>query len=212
MEIAVYADNNGKTVPFYESGTVSVYTYNGTLWRCVRNISFKASGDDGFKKARDRTMEMVSAFKGCRTLIIKDIKGIALSILNEIGFSIWKFDGEAAGFLNYVREHEIIIETDDRGPNSVPNAIGDIRDGMYRIDLKKILESDVFVTSKQVLRPFFQKTSFKKLEIICEHVPKWFDKEFGALKLRLKLEESKDGLCHVSVYPEQDRNIDGSDL
>jgi nitrogen fixation protein NifB len=52
-----------------------------------------------------------------------------------------------------------------------------------------------------VLLPFFQNNVFKKLEIVCKHVPKWFDNEFGVLKLDVRTEESADGLCHAVVFP-----------
>jgi len=42
---------------------------------------------------------------------------------------------------------------------------------------------------------------FQKLEVVCEHLPKWFEKELESLKLQFRIEESKDDLFHAIVSP-----------
>lgn len=84
-----------------------------------------------------------------------------------------------------------------------PLAVGDAGDGCYRINLAEILEREPNLNSKQILIPFFQETAFRKLEVLCDHRPKWFGKEFGSLNVCITSEvvaESGQGLA-VTVSP-----------
>lgn len=65
----------------------------------------------------------------------------------------------------------------------LPVLTGDIADGCYSINLAAILEENPTLNSRQILMPALEETSFKKLEIICDHLPRWFNNELRNLKL-----------------------------
>jgi hypothetical protein len=56
------------------------------------------------------------------------------------------------------------------------------------------------LNSKEILLPFFKRTSFSQLEITCDHMPKWFEKELPALKLRADA-KLVDKTLKIYVYP-----------
>ncbi|MGD9947505.1 MAG: Fe-only nitrogenase accessory protein AnfO [Desulfobulbus sp.] len=80
-----------------------------------------------------------------------------------------------------------------------PLSVGDTSDGYYRIDLAEVLDRDPDLNSKQILIPFFQKIAFKKLEVLCDHRPKWFSKEFGSLKVCIASEVAADSGHGITV-------------
>ncbi len=65
----------------------------------------------------------------------------------------------------------------------LPVLIGDISEGRYSINLAEILDENPSLNSRQILMPALEETSFKMLEIICDHIPRWFNNELRNLKL-----------------------------
>jgi len=75
----------------------------------------------------------------------------------------------------------------DSGPCTadipLPVPLGDKEEGHYVVHLAEILQDNPALNSWQVLVPTLEKKAFKKLEIICDHIPKWFNNELRNLKL-----------------------------
>jgi hypothetical protein len=114
-----------------------------------------------------------------------------------MGMSIWKIIGSPVKHLTYVYEQEKKLKAEKLKPK--PSVVGDIRDGVYFFDMAKALNRNNSFTSKQLLLPFLKRTAFQRLEIICEHIPLWFEKEFHSLKLKFEIKNSTDGLCHAII-------------
>ena len=201
MKIAVFVDRNGNTLPFYETGTVELYDRDGSRWYCKNKIPFGTDEKMRLSQIRSIILEMVYQIEDCKIFIAKTIKGLPYTIFEGLGISIWKLDGAPTGFLDYVMEQEEKIKIDKLKSKPAPTVVGDFRDGVYKFDLAAALAGDSSLTSKQLLIPFFQKTAFQTLEITCEHIPRWFEKEFDSLKLGFRIEESNDGRCHAIVFP-----------
>jgi Fe-only nitrogenase accessory protein AnfO len=88
-------------------------------------------------------------------------------------------------------------------PLPAPKPLGD---GCYRINLAEILENDSSLNSKQVLVPFMACVAFKRLEVLCDHVPRWFGRELGKLNLVVASEEpdmSGKGMMVIVVPAER---------
>lgn len=73
-------------------------------------------------------------------------------------------------------------------PIPVPLPVGNNSDGYYKINLAEVLRNDLGLNSRQVLIPFMETTAFKKLEIFCDHLPRWFLWEIEHLNLRKESE------------------------
>jgi Fe-only nitrogenase accessory protein AnfO len=202
MKIAIFVDKKGNSLSFYETGTVELYGNESGAWDCLKRIPFGTDENMGLGEIRSRIIDMVKELDGCNVFIAKTIKGVPFTILEGLGINIWKIDGSPREILDTVMQEEEKIRIAGLKPKPEPLPVGDIRDGNFKIDLVKVLDSDNTLTSKQVLVPFMQKTAFQRLEIICEHVPGWFEREFGALKLKYSTEKTDGGLCKATVYPE----------
>ena len=81
-----------------------------------------------------------------------------------------------------------------------PQSVGD---GCYRINLANILANDTSLNSKQVLVPFMEGVTFKQLEVLCDHPPRWFARELYKLDLTVASEQpnSAGKGCKVLVVP-----------
>ena len=205
MKIAVLTDKEGNTLSFYEPGIVKLFSNDNGTWSSIREFPFELNEEKWLAGIQQCIQMMLSRLDECRTLMVKFIKGVPLSILKESGLSVWKVEGSPLDFFEHIREEEekLRLEHQKSIKSSLPEPlpVGDKKHGIYAIDLVHVQAKGAGFNSKDVLLPFLQSRVFQKLEVICEHLPKWFEKEFDSLKLQFRIEESNDNLCHAIVSP-----------
>ena len=205
MNIAVLTDKEGNTLSFYEPGMVKLFSNDNGTWNCTREFPFELHDEKGLAGIQHCIQSMLSRLDECRILMVKFIKGVPLSILKESGVSVWKVEGSPLAFFEHIREEEEKLRPEHqksiKPPLPEPLPVGDKKHGIYAIDLVYVQAKGAGFNSKDVLLPFLQSRVFQKLEVVCEHLPKWFEKEFTSLKLQFRIEESTDDLCHVIVSP-----------
>ena len=205
MKIAVLTDKEGNTLSFYEPGFVKLFSNEKGAWNCIEEFPFELNEEKGLAGIQHCIQMMLSRLDECRILMVKFIKGVPLSILKESGLSVWKVEGSPLDFFEHIREEEekLRLEHQKSIKSSLPEPlpVGDKKHGIYAIDLVHVQAKGAGFNSKDVLLPFLQSRVFQKLEVICEHLPKWFEKEFDSLKLQFRIEESNDNLCHAIVSP-----------
>lgn len=204
MKIAAFIDEDGHTLPLYAAGIVALHTLKDNAWVCIKKIPFTIDETMNLAIIQHQIFTLIADFEDCTVFITESMKGAPLSIFDGMGISVWDYKGNPVKILNQIKEQEDQFNDGTSGPEQikVPVAIGNHSDGCFIIDLKKVLDSDDNLTAKKVLLPFFRETIFQQLEIICEHPPKFFEKESAALKLKVKTEISvSSGLYHVFVSP-----------
>ena len=204
MKIAVITDKNENILPFYSSGIVELYTCTeDNIWNRTKKIPFEIQDTLNMNEVRSLVIAMIDEMEDCNCLVVETIRGFPRSVLEDKGFSIWNSKGILSiALLNQIKEQSAKLKQEQLQVISTPTAIDNIGEGIYRVNLAGVLQSSPAHTSKKILIPFFQNTSFEKIEIICDHLPKWFDKEFEARNLRFQVEEvTDDGLYHVAVFP-----------
>lgn len=219
MKIAVFIDEKGNAVPFGSIGTVHLYVHEENNWYCIKKIPLGADEGMSLSDIQARVFAVVSEMGDCKVFAAEAIKGVPLAIFGGMGINLWKIKGVVAEVLNTIEEqmskmeadqlksscskqqcqHSCSTNTDESIPVPSPVAVG--TNGMYEIDLAMALKSEGSFNSRQILLPFFQHTTFQKLEMTCDHLPKWFDGELGKFKLQFQQEFTEEGLCHVTVYP-----------
>jgi len=222
MKIAVLVDENGNAVPYNEGGNLALYAYEGNSWHCIKNASLSVDEGTNISEIRARIHTVIAEIEDCKVFIVEMMKSLPIAIFDGYGITVWNHIGIPNEAFNFVKEQEEnkVLKTKSccdsprcnstcspnavvPASNSSPVAFQYVSEGFYTINLAKALTTDRTLNSKQILIPFFQSTAFQKLEIICDHVPKWFEREFGPLKLQFDTEESKDGLCHAIVHPKE---------
>jgi Fe-only nitrogenase accessory protein AnfO len=188
MRIAAYVDEGGYAVGLYEPGSVLLYEKAAGAWRAIREVPLSLSVGMPLAEVRTRIHEAVARLEGCKVFIAAEVKGLSYTIFEGLGFAIWKVSGLAENRLEYLRlrEEEELLAVQRRPPS--PQPVGDEREGSYRIDLAEILNSDSRFSSKEILIPFLEKAVFQRLEILCDHPPRWLGQEFERLRLKYQVE------------------------
>ena len=102
MEIAVFLDDDGNTIPFNQSGIINVYLKEKDEWRIINKIIFEIEDFISTKIIRDNIKNMVESLSDCRVFVAGDVKGIPYSVLDGMGFSILQVEGNPKDFLELV--------------------------------------------------------------------------------------------------------------
>lgn len=203
MEIAVFQDISGKTQSFLEPGIIKVYSRHLGKWTVTKEMIFRIDNIGGLKAIRENIINMADTLGDCKVFVGRDIKGMAYNVLDGMGFNTWELEGAPLEFLDFVYEKEEEEAKADDLEATVSNSpqIIQLKDGTYFLDLKKIQENDVNITSKGILIPFLNSTLFYQLEIICKHIPHWFEVEFKKLNLKMESESISQNEIKVIIYP-----------
>ncbi len=202
--IAVFLNNSGQTASLAEEGFVKVFVKKNNQLTEQDSIPFAPGSSKSLVEFRSSIIQMVRRLGSCRVFIAKEVIGQLYSVLEANLFNIYEIDGRPEKFLDSIFNIEEIdaqnLPSIDEKPSDdfYPQKTG--TDGNYFVNLKTLLESDPALSSKQVLLPFLAKASFNHLEVVCSHIPRWFDEELGGMGLYSSIVKANDGEYNVMVY------------
>lgn len=200
MEIAVLVNADGRTSLFTENGTVKVFTKDDqSQWHLVREKEYRIADIKNGTGMRTCLGDVGQWLNNCKLLVVKRIRGIHYLALERFQISMLEIDGYPEDFLPHLEACSFHQRTEEIVPTEAI-AIHEIRPGYYHIDLQDVMSGKTSYSSKQVLLPFFKEQTFNQLEVICEHVPKWFDKELPDLNLQYDT-QAFERVIKVQVYP-----------
>ncbi|OAV65927.1 Fe-only nitrogenase accessory protein AnfO [Bacteroidales bacterium Barb6XT] len=220
MKIAALVDEKGNALPFSESGTIKLYDFDDCGSRCLREIAYDPAGKLTLSAIRPYLSGIVAQLDGCKTFAMQKKAGLFNVIFEEeLGVRIWGVSGSPVAVFPQIKEQAEALGAEldacaggcfschgggqTGGAEMIipaPSPVGDIDSGMFQINLIEVQQKNSSLNSQEILLPFLEgKKDFIELEIICMHVPKWLDRELGALNLQLAVEEQKDGFCHAFV-------------
>lgn len=210
MKIAVFTNMNGQTISLNENGVVKLYQMEINGWKAIKGMDYEISDAMSVKEINLRIRTMVETLEDCKTIIAAGVTGIYCAILESLGFIIWKIQGNPDDYLDCILEKEEALKAEGSHPPNVPVPIEKEMKGYYYLDLKTIMATHdkATVTSKQILIPFLHNTFFTELEVICDHIPQWFDKEFQRLDLNADIVIGENQLT-VKVTPKGNKRILG---
>lgn len=213
MKIAAYLDHQGSMASLYQPGCLQLYAYQEAEgsggWRLLREIAFSVDASMRLAEVKAAAHAAAAELEDCKVLVSGETRGMIYTVFQEeLGFRTWKSAGPLLQQLDSVREKEIEQQAKKRfeivALSNIPTPllIGDARDGAFWIDLKDALNHESGSTSRQILIPFLQAGHFRKLEILCDHLPKWLSWELERLDLSAEsemLDATGNGL-RVTVY------------
>lgn len=202
MKIAVFLDEEGQILPFYSSGIVEIYSDEESGWECVNQIPLDLTVQKDLVDVQVKVQLLASDFEDCTLLVVQNIKGLPLVLLQEAGIGIWKAEGKfSCEMFHFVKgKLEAAIKAQEKKVVR-PSLVGDEQEAEYEIDMIPLLSGDRSLNSIDILVPFMQETNFRKLQIICSHLPKWFNRALEAFELTSRQEEVAPDVLRVTVNP-----------
>ncbi|MEY8351727.1 Fe-only nitrogenase accessory AnfO family protein [Lachnospiraceae bacterium 54-53] len=199
MEIAVLVNSEGNTSGFEKDGEIRVYTKDKCRWSMIRRMEYRLKDGEDSGSLHEKIREICNWLADCRIIVVSRIRGIHYIAFEEKQISMLEINGAPDAFLDDIGEclkHE-------RSGQKVPmehNAIFELRSGVYHTDLREVMNGNTSYNSRQILLPFLKNREYTSLEILCDHVPKWLEKEQLDLNLRISIEKYKTCM-KVKVYP-----------
>lgn len=201
-EIAFFVDKNNQIAEVVDSGFIKIYNKSQGQWKTIKEIPFQVNRSKGIISVRQSFDHLVDILGECKLFAAKKLTGLIYTTLETSGFNLWELEGEPEAFLDVIleKEEEAILEEkaqQEQLINLSPRKKD--QDGYYYVNLIDLQNSSSGLTSKQVLLPFFKNITFYELEMICNHVPKWFENQFETLKLQMDAESLSDGTQRLLI-------------
>lgn len=199
MLIAAYVGEDGEIADFFASGSLCLFEDLSGTWVKVGEASL--SLDQGIaltpmKSVFVKALEELGADRKCTVFLAKELRGILRVFLEEQGFRVWKSHGTLHAQLSDARRQEEAALAEQAALDAAlpqPDPVGDPTEGNYRFDLMKILSEGNCHVSRDLLMPFLETVSFAQLEVLCDHVPRWFPMELPELGLEALVPEAFPG-------------------
>lgn len=215
MKVVAYLDAQGKMASLYTPGCLHLYQHRETdggpgAWHPLREVAFTVDQAMRLPAVKAAVHAAAAGLDDCKVLVSGEVRGMIYTVFQEeLGFRTWKSEGPLFEQLDSVREKEIELQAKKRfeiialSNVPAPMLLGDPRQGAFWIDLKEALNHASGSTSRQILIPFLQAGRFRKLEILCDHLPKWLSWELERLDMSAEsemIDATGNGL-RVTIYP-----------
>lgn len=186
MKISVAEDNSRRTCSIFDPGWIVTYSDESGSWAEIsrfENAVHRAAGIAGIRAA---LVDTVNRLSGVKIIVAAEVSGIAFSILEGAGFESFTAEACAADVLDFVKNE---MEETAKGKRNERSA--DIQlylkrgmnRGDYFLDLQEMLAENPQMTTKSALLPYLKEEDFTRLDIVCGHVPPWFDVELMPMGL-----------------------------
>ena len=206
--IAVLLNNNGETSSWLDNGIIKVYKKTNEEWIELKSLPYSVSTNINIISLRKYLSELVEKLDNCRIFVAKEVSGLLFSILDSYCFDIYELNGIPDIFLDSIlisqekhqmeklQKEELLLASHSEN-KFFPEIID--KHGNYTINLKKLLQADATFTSKKILIPFLEKEKFKSLEVIFDHVPKWFEKDLPKMGYDFDITTLKDDIMRIFI-------------
>jgi Fe-only nitrogenase accessory protein AnfO len=188
MKIAVVENSNGETCSIFEPGFIAVYEEDGGQWKLLSRDENEVCKASGIAAVRRALADTVKKLEGLKTLVASEISGVAFSIFEAAGFEIFTVQSTSNEILNAVKN-----EMDEVAKGTQINSkSADIQlylqrgmnSGDYFLNLCVMLAENPQLTTKSILLPYLSEGEFKRLDVVCGHIPPWFDRELQSMGLQ----------------------------
>ncbi len=217
MKIAAIVDGGGNAIPFGEPGTVMLFSYEDDGWFVIDLFAYDLGEAFGLVELKESTQALAVRLGDCRVLLVRDVSGYPRTMLLELGFTLWSIAGVPENYLDRVKQKTaeaaeakaaVVTANQPKVPAALPTPkpLGGSCAGVYTIDISEAQVCGGNHNSREILIPFFKTTQFSRIDILCDHVPKWFSSELADMKLNYSTEPVKNGRWLVSVRANSHRN------
>lgn len=204
--MAVFRDDTNQLARFDEITNFVFYTKEETSWRKSDAVPFQPDLSGGLAAIRENIEQMLGAFNTCRIIITKSLTGIPYQVFDRSGFIVCEAEAFDLELLDIIQTDLIIQDEEAKEDELLLSNTPQETDvpGYYFIDLTQVQRKHPEMSSKMALLPFLKDTPFYTLEVVCDHIPPWFDHKLPEMNLSYILKNSatenkKDSAKHVVI-------------
>jgi Fe-only nitrogenase accessory protein AnfO len=200
-EIAVYINSLNEIAAINETGIIKIFSKYNDNWIIIKELPFKFHST---KEKEDIILDMLNIAKilgSCKIFVAKEFSDLAYTMIDGMGFSTWRMKGTTSEVLDYILEKEkeeveeikIIdsLNSNDKKQTVKPIEIGN--NGYYILNVRKLQDCNIGITTKQALMPFLNKGNFNELIITCSHIPGWLESYLTKLNFNFQFSEIGEG-------------------
>jgi len=203
-KIAVLVNESDHTTSFFENARINLYEKFEDRWKVVSDFRIKLNSYRGIGEVRNNLLEVIKNLNGCKVIVGSDISGQPYNIFTSNGFAIVQLEGEPLPSLEYIWQMVTNEAPQDiSAPTQEDVQIWPIKtdvSGNYTIDLIKIQSVNHTVSSKKLLLPFLNNILFNELEVVCSHVPPWFETELEKLGMDFDIQTFENNKFKVIIF------------
>lgn len=177
------------------------YSYirrNGSWQRDLR-VNYSPPLDGDLAALRQNVNTLLDKLTDCRVVFVKSITGIPYNILDKRGFIICETEAFDLGLLEETYQELLTMAAEDEQKmiRKAPYALD--TEGDYFFDLQSFQRENPDTSSKKALVPFLTNVDFYSLELICAHIPPWFDGKLQEMGYTYRPFNGDDGKQHILV-------------
>jgi len=203
-KIATIVDTAKKPSSFENGTTINIYYKDTDSWQLKEEINYSLDTNLSLADIRDYIRTVVLKLEDCKIVIGKTVSGLPYNIFDRMGFAIFEVDFISDSLLDEIfsEVQEYKNEKVDSLLNLSTSPIQTEIDGIYFLNLIDLQEKHPEISSKKALQAFLATTPFYKFELICSHVPPWFENFFPAKKLTYSTQELEKSKNRVTIFKE----------
>lgn len=206
MKVAVVKNAQGRTGSVFEDDTVSVYEKTGKIWEIIGEyenpIPSTKDGED-IEQIADHFAETLAKC-GCQALVAKT-SGVVFRSMEKHNIRIFPFSGVFKGipeeFLDSVQNtldemlEQYLQYLQDIQRAELPSLFFPCDDepNAYEINLINALNIYPELNTREIIFPFFEKTPFERLYMLCDHPPRWLKDVLPVLEYTYTIQQTEDG-------------------
>lgn len=191
MKIAVVENNNQKTSSIFEPGFIATYEEDDGKWKVLNRFENKVCNAKGITAVRTAMADIIKQLGDVKIVVASEIPGIASGIFEAAGFEIFLVENSALDVLNSVKKEMLeVIEKRQEEPRKFDITEflkPDTNKGDFCLNIEEILLKNPELSSKKILIPYLKNGEFNRLDVICSHIPKWFNTDLGVLGFEYKV-------------------------
>jgi Fe-only nitrogenase accessory protein AnfO len=191
LKIAVVENEYQKTSSIFEPGFIAIYEEDGGEWKVLNRFENKACTAKGIAAVRMAVADTVKQLGDVKILIASEVPGIAFGTFQAAGFEIFIVENNSMDVLDSVKKEmlEIIEEQKEKpGEFDIMQFLEPgTNKGDFCLNIEAILLKNPDLTSKKILIPYLKKGEFNRLDVICSHLPKWFNTDLGVLGFKYEI-------------------------
>ncbi len=198
--IAVIVNDEQELSPFEKGSFINIYNKNNTQWQLFKEVRYYINTNMSLSDLRENIKSLIMELEDCKIIVGKVISGLAYNIFDRNGFAIFEAKDITSSVLDDIYNEVSSLKAEAANSKQITlSPVQTEENGVFYINLIELQAKHPEISSKKALKPFLETTPFYRLEVICSHVPPWFDNILPELNLSYLTEENGDNKYKVSI-------------